>query len=132
MKSTTRKITAQAARGKYEIQRDIQLVTRLCGRSRSSTNDSLHRARKSRPDKPCIRNHKTGSLRARLFVPGDNQINTGRAWDDWIKEIEREFRYFRITDPLDKKDALITYGGKEIARLEKGLPDPTDYEKLKN
>ena len=38
-------------------------------------------------------------------------------------------------DPLDKKDALLIYGGKEIARLEKSLPNPTDelnnYEKLK-
>ena len=69
---------------------------------------------------------ETRNLRAQPFIPGDDQINTGKAWDDWIEEIEREFRYFRITDPLDKKDALIIYGGKEIARLEKSLPDPTD------
>ena len=49
--------------------------------------------------------------------------------------IEREFRYFKITEPLDKKDALIIYGGKEIARLEKSSLNPTDgrndYEKLR-
>ena len=78
---------------------------------------------------------ETRNLRATPFIPGDDQINTGRAWDDWIEEIEREFRYFKITDPIDKKDALIFYGGKEIARLEKSLPNPTDamndYEKLR-
>ena len=78
---------------------------------------------------------ETRNLRASPFIPGDDQINTGRAWDDWIEEIEREFRYFKITDPIDKKDALIIYGGKEIARLEKSLPNPADamndYEKLR-
>jgi len=69
---------------------------------------------------------ETRNLRAQLFIPGDDQINTGRAWDDWSEEIEREFRYFRFTGRLDKKDAVIIYGGKEIARLEKSLPDPAD------
>ncbi|PFX13497.1 hypothetical protein AWC38_SpisGene22414 [Stylophora pistillata] len=45
-------------------------------------------------------------------------------------------RFFRNYQPsLDKKDALIIYGGKEIARREKSLPNPTDggndYKKLK-
>ena len=79
---------------------------------------------------------QTRNLRARPFVPEDDQINTGRAWDDWLNEIEREFRYFWITHPFDKKDALVVYGGKEIARLEEeSLPDPAgelnEYEKLK-
>ena len=50
----------------------------------------------------------------------------------------REFRFFRIADLTDKKDALIIYGGSEIARLEKSLPDPEDprrkldgYQKLR-
>ena len=49
--------------------------------------------------------------------------------------MEREFRYIKITEPLDNKDALFIYGGKEIARREKGLPNPTDgtndYDKLR-
>jgi len=53
-----------------------------------------------------------------------------------LEGIEREFRFFRIHDPLDKKDALIIYGGKEIARLEKSLADPengelNEYERLR-
>ena len=67
-------------------------------------------------------------------ILGDDPIVKGKAWDDWLEEIERKLRYFKITEPLDKKDALIIYGGKEIARLEKSLPnridDANDYEKL--
>ena len=55
-----------------------------------------------------------------------------------MESIEREFRFFRIADPEDRKDALIIYGGSEIARLVKSLPDPGDprrqldsYEKLR-
>jgi len=52
----------------------------------------------------------------------------GRLAGEW------EFRYFKISEPLDKKDALIIYGGKEVTPLEKRLPNPTDdnnYKKLK-
>ena len=77
----------------------------------------------------------TRNLKSQPFTPGDDPIAKGKAWDGWLEEIEREFRYFKITEPLDKKDALIIYGGKEIARLDKSLPNPTDgvndYEKLK-
>ncbi len=66
------------------------------------------------------------TLKSQPFNPGDDTIATGQAWGDWLEEIEQEFRYFEITEPLDKKDALIIYGGKEIARLEKSLPNSTD------
>ena len=78
---------------------------------------------------------ETRNLRTKPFTPEDDQITTGKAWDDWLEGIEREFRYFNISDPTDKKDALIIYGGKEIARLEKSRPNPAtqldEYEKLK-
>ena len=53
-----------------------------------------------------------------------------------MEGIKREFRYFKITNPQDKKDAIIIYGGQEICRLEKSLPDPVQrglnvYEKLR-
>ena len=40
----------------------------------------------------------------------------------------------KITDLIDKKDALIIYGGKQVAKLEKSLPNPeagNPYEKLR-
>ena len=40
-----------------------------------------------------------------------------RDWKLWLEEIEREFRYFRINTPTYKKDALIIFGGREIAYI---------------
>ena len=78
------------------------------------------------------------NLRALPFVPSEDQLCIGKAWKDWLEEIEREFRYFKITSALDKKDAIIIHGGQEIARLEISLPDPEDpscelnvYKKLR-
>ena len=48
----------------------------------------------------------------------------GKAWQEWLEGIEKEFRFFRISEAVDKKDAMIIYGGNEITRLEKSLPDP--------
>ena len=64
------------------------------------------------------------NLRALPFRPSEDQLSNGKAWEDWLDGIEREFRYFKITNALDKKDAMIIYGGQELARLEKSLPDP--------
>ena len=82
---------------------------------------------------------ETRNLRALPFLITEDQLITGKEWEDWLEAIKREFRYFKIINPLDKKDALIIYGGKEISRLEKSLPDPTsedaeslnEYEKLR-
>ena len=76
------------------------------------------------------------NLRALPFTITEDQLSTGKAWEDWLESIERELKYFRITDASDRKDALIIYGGQEISRLEKSLPDPEDrglniYEKLR-
>ena len=81
---------------------------------------------------------ETRNLRALPFLPNEDQLSTGKAWEEWLDDIEREFRYFRISSPTDRKDAMVIYGGKEIARLEKSLSDPDDpngrmneYEKLR-
>lgn len=66
------------------------------------------------------------NLKARPFIPSEDQLATGKAWEDWLEQIEREFRYFRIKEATDKKDALIIFLGNEIARLEKNLPDPAN------
>ena len=78
---------------------------------------------------------ETRNLRALPFRPTGDQLTIDKAWEEWLDDIEREFRYFRIGNPADRKDAMIIYGGKEFARLEKILPDPVDasneYEKLR-
>ena len=78
---------------------------------------------------------KSRNLKAQPFILSDDQLTTGKVWNEWLEEIKREFRFFRITDPVDEKDALLIYGRKETSRLEKSLPNPTgelnEYEKLK-
>ena len=75
------------------------------------------------------------NLRTLPFRPTENRLSTGIAWEEWLEETEREFRCFKINSTMDKKDALIIYGGKEIARLEKTLPNPEgdldEYLKLR-
>ena len=77
------------------------------------------------------------NLRALPFRPTEGQLSVGKEWEEWLGAIEREFRYFRINSPADRKDALIIYGGTEIARLVKTLPDNDpdgnldDYQKVK-
>ncbi|CAC5418485.1 unnamed protein product [Mytilus coruscus] len=78
---------------------------------------------------------ETRNLRSQPFIASDDQISTGKQWEEWLESIEREFRYFRITEPEDKKDALIIYGGKDIARLERSLRNEEgedEYKILKN
>ena len=67
---------------------------------------------------------ETRNPRTRPFIIPDKANSISKAWEEWLEGIEREFRYFRITEAVDKKDAIIIYGGKEIARLGKSLPDP--------
>lgn len=65
------------------------------------------------------------ALKTEPFVPSEDELRNGKLWEEWLQGIEREFRYFQVTSVQDKKDALIIYGGKEIARLENSLPNPT-------
>ena len=76
------------------------------------------------------------NLRSLPFRITEDQFSLGKACEDWLEAIEREFRYFRITEASDRKDALMIYGGQEVSRLEKSLPDPKGrglniYEKLR-
>lgn len=77
---------------------------------------------------------ETRNLRAFPFRIKKDQLSTGKELEEWLEAIEREFRYFKISNLVNKKDALIIYSGKEISSLEKSLPDPSgtlnEYEKL--
>ena len=68
------------------------------------------------------------NLRALPFSPSEDQLSTGKVWEDRLEGIEREFCYFRIANALDKKDALIIYGGQEISHLEKCRVPMTDVQ----
>jgi len=63
------------------------------------------------------------NLRTQPFAIPDETNAVGKAWQEWLEGSEREFRLFKISEAVDKKDGMIIYGGNEIARLEKSLPD---------
>ena len=71
-----------------------------------------------------------------LFVQNEDPLSTGKQWEEWIEGIVKGFRYFRITEPVENKDALLIYGGKEIVRLNKSLKNERaevdEYTVLKN
>ena len=72
--------------------------------------------------------------RIQPFAIPDEMNAVGKAWQEWLEGIESEFSFFKISEAVDKKDAMIIYGGNEIARLEKSLPDPETgdvYTKLR-
>ena len=75
------------------------------------------------------------NLTIKPFSVDEDHIATGEKWDEWLDELEREMRFFRISHAEDMKDAMLIYGGVEIRRLEKSLQDPKDgsvYAKLKS
>ena len=47
--------------------------------------------------------NESRNLRTLPFIPLEDQLLVGKAWEDWLEEIEREFRYFKITSPQDKR-----------------------------
>ena len=68
-------------------------------------------------------------LNIRPFTISNDVNDTAVRWAKWKKDIERQFRFFGLTDPEVKKDGLIIYGGSQIADLEDSLPDlPAENE----
>ena len=90
------------------------------------------------PNPTEIRVFSTGkSLRIEPFKIPENPLEVGRAWREWIEDFEDETSYFEITEIRDRVSALKIYGGKEIKKLARNLPDTApvvgddDYKKLK-
>ena len=42
------------------------------------------------------------NLRINPFTVDEDHIAMGEMWDEWLDELEREMRFFRISDPEDK------------------------------
>ena len=62
------------------------------------------------------------NLRALPLIPPEDQLCSGKAWEDMLEGIQREFRYFKITHfkitwAQGKTGAKIIYGGQEVAHL---------------
>ena len=77
------------------------------------------------------------SLKIEPFKIPENPLEVGRAWREWIEDFEDETSYFEITEIRDRVNALKIYGGKEIKKLARNLPETApvvgddDYKKLK-
>ena len=69
------------------------------------------------------------------FEEPENCLDIRKAWEAWLEEAERQFRFCKINTPADKKDALLIYGGKQLVQLENCFPDALEnldeYDKLK-
>ena len=75
------------------------------------------------------------NLRINQVTVDDDYLATGEKWEEWLEELERELRFFRIRTPEDKRDVVLIFGGKEIRRLHKCLQDPNGddiYTRLKS
>ena len=44
------------------------------------------------------------------------------SWQKYKKEIERQFRFFGITDPETKRDGLLIYGRQDLVDVDDALP----------
>ena len=105
--------------------------------SRSETSHSEPSGSSSSSEtRAAIRVVSTGkALKIQPFKIPENPLEIGRAWDEWIEDFEDELHYFEIKDVKDQVSALKIYGGNEIKRLARNLPDTAegdnDYQKLK-
>ena len=53
-------------------------------------------------------------LTIKPFLKQTDHDDTAMKWQKYKKELERQFRFFGITDPETKKDGLLIYGGQDL------------------
>ena len=68
------------------------------------------------------------NLTIKPFVKQTDHNETAVRWGKYKKDMERQFRFFGITDPELKKDGLLIYGGEDLIDIEDSLPDPPTQE----
>ena len=66
------------------------------------------------------------ALKLEPFRVPEDPLKVGRAWQEWLEDFEEETNYFEIKEIRDKVGALKIYGGSEIKRLARHLPDSTE------
>ena len=96
----------------FDLKREIMSHDKEKNSSSSRMNASANNI--------SMTNHQ---LNVRPFQINENRTETASAWEKWLQNIERQFCYFRITEPEMKKDGLIIYSGQTIADLEHTLLD---------
>ncbi|KAK3731357.1 hypothetical protein QZH41_007150 [Actinostola sp. cb2023] len=68
------------------------------------------------------------NLNIKPFVKQADSNDTAVRWERYKKDVERQFRFFGITDPETKKDGLLIYGGEDLVDIEDALPNPTSQD----
>ena len=68
------------------------------------------------------------NLNIKPFIKQADANDTAVRWQRYKKDIERQFRFFGITDPETKKDGLLIYGGEDLTDFDEALPDPSDQD----
>ena len=65
-------------------------------------------------------------LTIKPFMKQTDNNETAVQWGKYKKDLERQFRFFGVTDPETKKDGLLTYGGADLVDIDRedSLPDP--------
>ena len=63
------------------------------------------------------------NLTIKPFVKQTDNNETAVQWGKYKKDLERQFRFFGVTDPETKKDGLLIYG-EDLVDIEDSLPDP--------
>ena len=64
-------------------------------------------------------------LKISPFKLSQNELTVGKEWLNCLEDLEEQFRYFKITEVVDQKDAIKIYGGDKVKSLAKNLIDPT-------
>ena len=84
---------------------------------------------------PTIHVHVPGpDLRIDPFEIPEEPLHVGKAWEEWLLDLEEAMDYYEVNEEKKLK-ALKQFGGKELKRLIRTLPDPqaiendTDYKR---
>ena len=53
-------------------------------------------------------------LNLQPFQLTEDIMASGRNWDRWLKDFERQAQYYGIRDPEERKQPLLVFGGREV------------------
>ncbi len=67
-------------------------------------------------------------LRIDPFSIPDDPLLVSQAWEEWLLDLEEAMDYYEVNDHGRKTKALKQFGGREIKRLIRTLPEPDDIE----
>ena len=121
----TSEIRSEKERGNYQEHWTLQTS---CQRKKSQTKRTNNT---NNPTEIQVSTFGKSFILNSFKIP-DNPLETGRAWQQWLKDFKEETEYFEIKAVKDKVSALKIYGDKKSRNLPDTAPveDDNDYQKL--